>query len=127
MSTGIAAGISAFLILPTYLALKTNTVETTEPAALPDSHIFEIYLKFFNGTFDSLVNGLPSIYAGLLTLLLFPFFFISKKISLKEKLAFFIVFFFLVISFQNDNLYFLCMAWIIRIGFHTDIRFYYHS
>ena len=58
MSTGIAAGISAFLILPTYLALKTNTVETTvKPNPLPDTHTFEIYLRFFNGAFDSLING----------------------------------------------------------------------
>lgn len=107
ISTGIAAGLSAFLILPTYLAIKTNTAENTELQAIPNIHILDLYFKFINGSYDSIINGLPNIYAGLLTLLLFPLFFLSKRILLKEKMVFLILISFLIISLQNSKLYFL--------------------
>jgi uncharacterized membrane protein YfhO len=106
-STAIAAGLSAFLILPTYLVIKANHGDPAQPQILPKIHLFNYYLKFFNGTYDSLIDGLPNIYAGLLTLLLFPLFFVSKKIKLKEKVLFLLLFSFLVYSFQNSELYFI--------------------
>jgi uncharacterized membrane protein YfhO len=107
LSTGIAAGLSAFLLLPTYKTIKANTIENTVPQVIPDINILDLYLKFFNGSFDSVVNGLPNIYVGLLTVLLFPLFFFLKKIPLKEKVLFLLLTLFLFISFQNSTLYFL--------------------
>lgn len=107
MSTAIAAGLSAFLILPTYIALKTNAVESATPKPLPGIHMFDLYAKFFNSSFDSLVDGLPNIYVGLLPLLLFPLFFISQKIKLKEKVCFLLFTLLIYFSFQNSQLNFL--------------------
>lgn len=107
MATAIGAGLSSLLIIPTFLVLKNNLGEAVNPQDIADFHIFNLYYKFFIGSYDSLVNGLPNIYVGLLTVLLFPLFFVSKNIHIREKILFLIIMLFLVISFQSSWLNFL--------------------
>lgn len=121
MGTGLAAGMSAFITLPTYMDLKSNFVER---AKLPFSTAFnfdlvEFYTRFFNGVVDTTVNGMPNVYAGVLTLLLLPLFFITKKIALKEKIVYGAVLLFLVLSFEIP---FLNIAWH---GFEPPTNFPY--
>lgn len=119
--TGLAAGMSAFITLPTYMDLKSNFAERTK---LPFSTAFnfdpfDFYSRFFNGITDTTVNGMPNVYAGVLTLLLVPLFFVTKKISLKEKIVYGAVMLFIVLSFEIP---FLNIAWH---GFEPPTNFPY--
>ncbi|CAG9612590.1 hypothetical protein BACCIP111899_01767 [Bacillus rhizoplanae] len=121
IGTGLAVGMSAFITIPTYLDLKSNFAER---AKIPFSTTFnfdpfDFYSRFFNGVVDTTVNGMPNVYAGVLTVLLVPLFFVTKKISLKEKIAYGAVMLFLVISFEIP---FLNIAWH---GFEPPTNFPY--
>lgn len=100
--TLLAVGISAIVTLPTYMDLKSNFAER---AALPwttefNFDLITVYSRFFSGIIDTTVNGLPNIYAGVLTILLAPMFFITKKISRKEKIVYGILVFIMFISLE---------------------------
>ena len=87
----IALMIGAITILPIYKVLSLGKMEF----ALPPS--YDAYAKFpivqslgklLPFSYDSVnVDGLPFIYCGLITLLLFPLYFACKNISLKKKLC----------------------------------------
>ncbi len=86
--TALAAGMAAFLLLPTLFSL-TNGYESVHglrltftaacnPLALPGKLAF--------GAFDSATNsGTPNLYTGLLTLGLAPLWFFHRDISRREK------------------------------------------
>lgn len=100
--TALAAGISAIVTLPTYMDLKSNFAER---AALPwttefNFDLLTVYSRFFSGVIDTTVNGMPNLYAGVLTILLVPLFFIAKQISRKEKIVYGIFLFILLISME---------------------------
>lgn len=121
LGTGLAGGMSAFITLPTYMDLKSNFVERTK---IPFSTAFnfdpfDFYARFFNGVIDTTVNGMPNVYAGVLTVLLIPLFFITKRISLKEKIVYGSVMLFLILSFEIP---FLNIAWH---GFEPPTNFPY--
>ncbi|MDM5157042.1 YfhO family protein [Bacillus sp. DX1.1] len=121
IGTGLAVSMSAFITLPTYMDLKSNFVER---AKIPFSTAFnfdpvDFYSRFFNGIIDTTVNGMPNVYAGVLTVLLVPLFFITKKISLKEKIVYGAILLFLVLSFEIP---FLNIAWH---GFEPPTNFPY--
>jgi uncharacterized membrane protein YfhO len=102
ISTIIAVGLSSFLLLPTYLILKHHGNTTI---MIPTSHSFsfpvlDLYAKLFHGVFDSLINGLPIVYIGILPLLLFPLFFWAKQIRFKEKVLFGILFLMTIFTFE---------------------------
>ena len=102
--TMIAFGISAFLIIPTYLQLKSNEYPPFDWNSLfaIDIGFFELLAKAYNSGENLLEQ--PNIYSGLLTLLLFPLFFLSKKINPKEKIIYFILLLGLLLSFQIHGL-----------------------
>lgn len=88
VGTLLAAGLSAFLLLPMFFALRTgyiavNGFEVTftallNPLVLPG--------KLAWGAFDSATNsGTPYIYCGILTLLMLPLWFLHSNISRREK------------------------------------------
>lgn len=100
--TFLAAGISAIMTVPTFLALRSNYVNDSFNII---DHTFtfnllDFYSRLFNGVYDSIVNGLPTIYVGILPLLLYPLFFFIKEISIKEKFLWGTLLLFLVISFE---------------------------
>ncbi|MFD1736827.1 YfhO family protein [Bacillus salitolerans] len=105
MCTLIAAGLSAFIIVPTYLSLGETANEI-----VPDTSFYSLFpltqflSKLYFGSYDSIVDGLPNVYAGLLPLLLASVFFWIKNISLKEKLLFGSLMLILIASFQISTL-----------------------
>lgn len=121
MSTALAAGISAVVTLPTYLDLKSNFAERTKLPLTTEFNfdLLTFYSRFFSGVADSTIDGMPNVYAGVLTLLLVPLFFVSKKIPLKEKVVYGIALFFLILSFEVP---FLNIAWH---GFEPPTNFPY--
>lgn len=113
LSALLAAGMAAFLVLPTYFALKSSQSDPTNPFlnVQLNFHLFDLFSKLLAGSYDTLRNdapglyfGLPNIYAGLLPLLLGPLFFMNKKIALKERLLYLFFMIFMVCSFDISSL-----------------------
>jgi uncharacterized membrane protein YfhO len=110
LSTAFAAGMSAVVTIPMFLNLQSNFANRGK---IPFTTEFNFDLVYFysrllNGVVDTTVNGLPNVYSGVLTLLLVPLFFISKKINLREKIIFGALLAILLISFEIP---FLNLAW----------------
>lgn len=106
LCTLLAAGLSAFVIIPTYLQLKSNSLPSFDwnigNFFKIDLNFVDLIAKFYNGSthlFDH-----PNVYGGVLSLLLFPLFFSNKKIKTIEKILFFLLFLMLVLSFQIKGL-----------------------
>jgi len=107
LSALLAAGCTAFLLLPTFFALRNGQ-------GGPDLSLFnwKINFKLFDllskaqlGAYDTLkYKGLPNIYCGLLPLLLLPLYFLNQRIPVKERIIYAILLGFLVISFNFSNL-----------------------
>ncbi|MFX3622870.1 MAG: YfhO family protein [Ectobacillus sp.] len=121
ISTALAAGMSAIVTLPTYLDLKSNFAERAKLPLTTEFNfdLLTFYSRFFSGVIDTTIDGMPNVYAGVLTLLLIPIFFVAKKISLKEKIVYGSVAAFLLVSFEIP---FLNIAWH---GFEPPTNFPY--
>lgn len=98
--TLLAFGISAFITIPTYLQLKSNEYPPFDWNSLfiIDVKFFELLAKLYNS--GEILLERPNIYSGLLTLLLFPLFFLSQKVLAREKIIYFFLLLGLVLSFQ---------------------------
>lgn len=86
----IAIAISAFIILGAYYSLGFGKNEFSNPnwALTARFDLLDFFTKFLPGSYDTVrPEGLPFVYTGLLTLILVPIFFMSKKISSREKVA----------------------------------------
>lgn len=105
-SAALAAGCAAFLLLPTFFALKY--AQGMSKISLLNWKVnfplLDLLYKLPMGSYDTLKSGLPNIYCGLLVLLICPFFFISSKIKIKEKILFSLFIIFMVFSFNFSNL-----------------------
>ncbi len=90
LHTVLAAGIAAIIIFPTLEILKDVS---TNAGKIPWSQLqtfgtpFDIYLKLFNQAYDGVFFSTPYIYVGLLAVLFVPIFFLTDKISKKEKIV----------------------------------------
>ena len=96
----VAVGIAMIIILPAYYSLSFGKNEFSTPSqALKQNYDFlDIMTKLLPGSYDTVrPEGMPFIYTGVLTLLLVPVYFLSKKIHAAERLAsgLMVIFFFL--------------------------------
>ena len=85
----IGLGAAAVIWLSAYYALSFGKDEFTDPSWGFKSKfsLMELLTKLFPGSFDTVrPEGLPFIYCGLLVLILVPLYFLSKKISFRDKL-----------------------------------------
>lgn len=83
----LGLGLSAILLVPTILSLRETSASGD---SFPSSNEFRYSILHFLsrsiiGSSPSIRDGLPNIYIGMLVLLVIPIFFISKKISRREK------------------------------------------
>lgn len=86
----IALAIAAFIILGAYYSLSFGKNEFSNPDWTPKAKfgVLDFFTKFLPGSYDTVrPEGIPFVYTGILTLILVPIFFISKKFSNREKLA----------------------------------------
>ena len=85
---GIAAGLSAFLLLPTFFVLKNNMglLGQSIPTGTNFS-FFHIIPKLFIGSFDGIKDSLPHIYSGLPALIGIVLYFSAKQIPIREKIT----------------------------------------
>jgi uncharacterized membrane protein YfhO len=103
----LAIGITAFLTLPAYSAIR-HTFDAVYGNVFPDAinlrySFFAVLGNFIAFTPPTFQFGLPNIYSGMISIMLLPVFFLAKKISLREKLAFLLVAAFLIVS-TNVNM-----------------------
>ena len=89
LCAGIAAGISAFLLLPAFFVIKNNMglLGQEFPAAGGNYPFFSILRKLFDGSFDGIKDCLPHISCGLPALIGLILFFTAGKIPAREKAA----------------------------------------
>ena len=108
----VAAGLSAFLLLPTYFVLKNNMglLGQEIPQFFGQFPFLKIFQKIFIGSFDGIKDCLPHIYCGLPALIGTVFFFTGSKISVREKMVTGIVMIILLFSFWFAPLDFLWHA-----------------
>jgi len=106
----LAIGLTAFITLPTYIALDrtynaVNTVNT-----MPTRYnvwfgsIIDVLGNFFAQHHHALRHppeSLPNLFTGVVPLMLVPLFLITDKISRREKFAFIAVLVLLIISTNN--------------------------
>lgn len=82
--------ICAVIILPTYYSLSFGKTDFSDPSwAFEQKFDFaDMITKFFYGSYDTVrPEGLPFLYTGTLTLILFPLYFLSGKVSVREKIS----------------------------------------
>lgn len=99
-ASAIAILIACAIILPTYysLTLGKSTFSTTDWSFSFKFNPFNFISKLFIASYDSVRrSGFPFLYCGMLSLILVPVYFISKRVSKRQKVgaALILAFFFL--------------------------------
>ncbi len=98
----IAIGMAAIILLSAYYSLNfgKTTFSTPDWSWSLNFDFLQLFHKFLPGSYDTVrPEGLPFIYCGILTLLLVPVFFCSKRFPAREKLAAAIFILILIFSF----------------------------
>ena len=98
----IALAISAFMILCAYYSLTFGKNDFSNPnwSLKANFNVLDFLTKFLPGSYDTVrPQGLPLVYCGVLTLILVPVYFLTKKISSREKIASLIVIGVFILSF----------------------------
>ena len=112
LCAGIAAGLSAFLLLPTFFVLKNNmgSFGQTFPGTEGLFPFLQILPKFFPGSFDGIKGCLPHIYCGIPALIGLILYFTCRQIPVRERIASGSIGCFLLFSFWFAPLDFLWHA-----------------
>lgn len=118
----IALMISAAIVFSAYYSLSLGKSGYQDNIFNGDLRfdLLNLIAKMFLGGFDTVrLVGTPNIYAGLLPLILLPAFYISKKVSGREKVVFTVLCLVFVTSFSINA---IDLAWH---GFQAPIWFNY--
>ncbi len=102
----LAAVISAFMLLTAWYSLQFGKTDFSNPDFSPTLRFdfLDIFVKLLPGSYDTVrPNGLPMIYSGMLALLAFPLFFLSKTITSKKKMLTAGLLLFFVVSFSVNT------------------------
>ncbi|MDF2567680.1 MAG: putative rane protein, partial [Oscillospiraceae bacterium] len=113
ISAVAAAGISSWLIVPTFFSLLKGKIGgyNYAPDRILNFDFYKIFSKMFVGNYDTITNdGLPNIYCGIIVVILFIAFFFVKSVSGKEKILTLSVLALFLISFYVN---YIDMAWHI--------------
>ncbi|MBQ9806637.1 MAG: YfhO family protein [Clostridia bacterium] len=98
----IAIGMASLILLSAYYSLNFGKTTFSSPdwSWSLNFDFLQLFYKFLPGSYDTVrPEGLPFVYCGVLTLLLLPVFFFSKRFSAREKLAAAIFILVLIFSF----------------------------
>jgi len=104
----IALGIAAIILLPSYAALQNSSrAETRFPNFRFYDNFASVLGNFIAFTPATSMDGLPNLYSGLLSVMLIPIFALSKKISIRDKIAYLSLLVFLILSVNINILDFI--------------------
>ena len=86
---GIAAGVSAFLLLPTFFVLKNNMglIGQEFPKFSGQFSLLKILPKLFAGSFDGIKDCLPHLYCGIAAIPGIFFYFTNRHISKRDRIV----------------------------------------
>lgn len=123
-SSLLAAALSAWILLPAVLALPGSRLQDTEKMLnfmRGNFPFLSFFSKFFTGTtsYDQFFNGLPTVFIGIIPLVLVILFFLNPSIRRLWKIAAAGVLLILFFSFHNS------MLNIIWHGFTRNRMFNY--
>ena len=109
---GIAAGLSAFLLLPTFYVLKNNMGSFGQefPEVKGLFPFLQVLQKTFPGSFDGIKDCLPHIYCGIPALIGLTLYLSCKQTSARERIVSGLIGAFLLFSFWFSPLDFLWHA-----------------
>ncbi len=103
----LAVGIAALVILSARYSLSLGKDEFSNPnwEISQKFDLFEFFQKFLPASYDTVrPAGRPFVYCGILTVMLVPAYFMSKKFSMREKLASAIFILIFIASFAVSSL-----------------------
>ncbi len=86
----LSACISSFILLAAYYSLSFGKSDFSTPnwSLSARFDIFDFFTKFLTGAYDTVrPEGLPFVYCGLLAVICAPVYFMTKNISVREKVA----------------------------------------
>ncbi len=86
----LAVGMAAVILLGAYYSLNfgKTTFSTTKWEWFLNFDFLELLYKFLPGSYDTVrPEGYPFLYCGVLTLLLLPAYFLSKKYPMRRKIS----------------------------------------
>lgn len=98
----VAIAIAAFVILGAYYSLTFGKTTFSDPSWSFQTKFkfLDFFTKFLPGSYDTVhPEGLPWVYCGILTLFMVPVYFMSRRISSREKIASLLFIAFFVLSF----------------------------
>lgn len=101
----ISIATSAAILLPTYYAMTFGKTTFSDPSWEMTSQfdLIEFFAKMLPGGYDTVrPEGLPFVYCGILSLILLPVFFLSKKVKLREKVGGALMLAFMVLCMENS-------------------------
>ena len=99
----LAIGMAALILLAAFYSLNFGKTTFSDPnwEVLVKFDLLEFLYKLLPGSYDTVrPAGLPFVYCGMLTLLLIPAYFLSKKYSLRQKVFSVILIMVLIASFS---------------------------
>ena len=86
----LSVGIAAVILLGAYYSLNfgKTTFSNTKWEWYTNLDLLELVFKFLPGSYDTVrPEGYPFLYCGVLTLLLLPGYFLSKKFTMRQKIS----------------------------------------
>ena len=98
----LAIAIAAVIILGAYYSLGLGKNEFSNPnwELKMNYDILNIFYKFLPGSYDTVrPEGLPFIFCGVLTIILVPAFFMSKKFTVRERIGYALLIIFFMLGF----------------------------
>lgn len=105
--SALALGIAMVIILTAYYALTFGKTTFSNPtySLSQQFDFFDLLTKFFPGSYDTVrPEGLPFVYCGLLTLILVPLYFMSRRFTVREKVMAGVVIAIFIISFNASTI-----------------------
>lgn len=103
----IAIAMAAVIIFTVYYSLKFGKNDFSDPKYDLNTkfNFFELFAKMLPNSYDTVrPKGLPFIYCGVLTLILLPIYFVTKKITPREKIWSGLILSALLFSFSGSTL-----------------------
>lgn len=123
LSSLLAAGLAAVVLLPTAFSLQggdKNTAALSNLTLNGRFHVLDMLSKTYSGAFenkDLWSSNLPSIFCGVLTVGMTLLFFMNRKIRVREKLAGAGLLAVMTVSCQLDGIYLLWHGFNNPVGF----------
>jgi uncharacterized membrane protein YfhO len=120
----LAIGLTAVLMLPSYIALQNIYIsQTLFPTLSMYVSFFDVLGNFIAFTPPTHIRGLANLYCGLISIMLAGLFIQTKEIVLREKIVIAGLVVFLILSLNIDVLYLVIHGFRYPVGYPARFSF----